>query len=269
MKTFRQFMEMPLSSYKSKFIREPEGEEGFGSMSDKPYNGRQVSRGVDGEKDIEGYFSQKDRAIITHPRTARLLEQKLASSAYNFNILMLEREESNRFGDYEDRQVNDFIDKNGIETEGHITFVKNGTSGHVLTPWMILHTLGHAAFAHAANERNIKLVFMRILNELADALCGNEEPGDPARIPPSKCMRTIGKALAFKSVRPDAQAPSFTNTEELFHELVAEFLWNGDRIRVEGPMSGGAVPAIVRKFEGAVREVLDSCVGHVIFDYYG
>lgn len=263
-------MEMPLSAYKSKFIREPRGEEGFGNAMGKPYRGRQVSRRAGGEEEIQGYFSQKDRAVITHPRTARMLEQRLANSAYNFNILMLERAgDKIHVGDYESRQVGEFIETNNIRTEGHITFVKNGTSGHVMTPWMILHTLGHAAFAQAALERNIRLVFMKILNELADALCGNEEPRNPARMPPHKCLTMLGDALMFRSVQRDSEDPAYNNDEELFHELVAEFLWNGDRIRVGGPRSGGVVPAIVRKLEDAVREVLDSCVGHVIFDYFG
>lgn len=266
-------MEMPLSSYKSKFIRDSQGEEGFATYSTtgKPYRGRQVSRRAGGEEEIQGYFSSKDRAVITHPRTARMLEGRLANSKYNFNILMLERagSDSRLVGDYESRQVGEFIEKNNIRTEGHITFVKNGTSGHVMTPWMILHTLGHAAFAHVANERNIRLVFMKIINELADALCGNEEPRNPARMPPHKCLTMLGDALMFKSVQKDSEDQSYNNDEELFHELVAEFLWNGDRIRVGGPRSGGMVPAIVKKLEGAVREVLDSCVGHVIFDYFG
>jgi len=266
----RQFMEMPLSSFRSKFVREPRTREweGFGTVMGKTYRGRQVVVGQKGEKDIEGYFSRKDREIITHPRTARLLEQKLAGSAYRFNILMLERE-SAWIGDYESRQVGEFIEKNGIQTDGHITFIKNGTSGHVMTPWMILHTLGHAAFAHVGNERNIRLVFTRIINELADALCGNEEPGDSARMPNRKCLAMLGDALMFRSVRKDAEDPAYNNQDELFHELIAEFLWNGDRIRVGGPRSGGVVPIIVKKLENAVREVLDSCVGHLIFDYFG
>lgn len=270
-------MEMPLSSFRSKFVREPRAREweGFGAArGKKTYRGRQVVVGQAGEKDIEGYFSRKDREIITHPRTARLLEQKLAGSAYRFNILMLERE-GDRIGGYEaaradwSRQVGEFMEKNNIETEGHITFIKNGTSGHVMTPWMILHTLGHAAFAHVENERNIRLVFMRILNELADAVCGNEEPEDYARMPNRKCLAMLGDALMFRSVQKDAEDPSYGDQDELFHELIAEFLWNGDRIRVGGPRSGGVVPVIVKKLEDAVREVLDSCVGHVIFDYYG
>lgn len=265
-------MEMPLSAYKSRFIREPQGKEGFSTgTTGKRYRGTQVIRRADGEEQIMGYFSRKDRAVITHPRTARVLEQRLANSAYKFNILMLERagSDSRLVGDYESRQVGEFIEENNIRTEGHITFVKNGTSGHVMTPWMILHTLGHAAFAHAANERNIRLVFMRIINELADALCGNEEPGNPATMPSHKCLTMFGDALMFRSVQKDSDDPSYDNDEELFHELVAEFLWNGDRIRVGGPRSGGMVPAIVRKLEDAVRGVLDSCVGHVIFDYFG
>lgn len=262
---FRQFMEMPLSSFRSKFVREPRtrDREGFGDE-----RGKQVVVGQAGVAEIRGYFSRKDRAVITHPRTARVLEQKLAGSAYKFNILMLERE-GDRIGDYESRQVGEFIDKNGIQTDGHITFIKNGTSGHVMTPWMILHTLGHAVFAHVGNERNIRLVFMRILNELADAVCGNEEPGNPARMPNRKCLVMLGDTLMFRSVQKDAEYPAYDDQDELFHELIAEFLWNGDRIRVGGPRSGGVVPVIVKKFENAVKEALDSCVGHVIFDYFG
>lgn len=266
---FRQFLESPLSDYRTDFQRDTEEGEGFAKNQDGSANrGRQVRRYPDGvEQQIMGRFSTKDRAVITHPRTARALEQRLSGSAYKFNILMLEDPRANVDTfviDYVGRYVQD----NGIQTEGHITFVKNSTSGHVLTPWMILHTLGHAAVARASNEMNVQLAFNRALNPLADSVCGNENPGREANFPSKRCMARIGDALVFRSARSDSENPSFNDPEEFMHELVAEFLWNGDRIRVGGPRSGGTVPALVAKVEDVVRSVLDLCVGDIIFDYF-
>lgn len=131
MKTFLEFLnEMSLKSYRHDLIDRPEREEEFYTdpRTGKKDLGNQISLTTD--LPIVGRFSKKDRIVMTHPKTFRQLEEKLSQSEFDFNILMLEDKREVRVSDqvYRD-QVENFMKSNGIQKEGRITFVKNGTSG--------------------------------------------------------------------------------------------------------------------------------------------
>lgn len=85
--------EMPLSNYKTKFVREPYENQDFyfNIIKNKKDKSQQVSVKKPGDqKFIEDQFSKKDRLVITHPKTLKILENKLSNSKYNFNILLVE-----------------------------------------------------------------------------------------------------------------------------------------------------------------------------------
>lgn len=274
MKTFHQYLrEMSLRSMRTDLHHVPKDNEGFYEKPDGTRDtGNQVYRNSNKtQPQVSGYFSRKDRSVITHPRTMKTLEQRLARSGHDFNILFIEDTRAYSGSDY-DQQVEDFMESNGIQREGHITFVKNGTSGHVLTPWMILHTLGHAVTEHAGGERSGRAVgaksriqdravdIMSLVSETDCRSLGNRSPG---------CLEALRKVFAFKSVARTDNHSTADNNSELVHELVAEFLWNGDRIRIKPPYDEDPeVPALVRDIEAEVRTLLDNCVGKVIYDYY-
>jgi hypothetical protein len=271
MKTFQNFLrEMSLRSMRTDLRHVPKDDEGFYEKPDGTRDtGNQIFRPNPQEKSqpqIGGYFSKKDRAVITHPRTMRALESRLAGSGYEFNILFLEDASRGHAADY-GRQVKDFMADNGIQGEGHITFVKNGTSGHVLTPWMILHTLGHALTEHADHRsaakfriREMAIHIMSLVSETDCKSLGNRSP---------RCLEALGKVLAFKSASRRDDHSTAGNLSELVHELVAEFLWNGDRIRIKPPYDKDQeVAGLVRDIEGEVRTLLDNCVGKIVYDYY-
>jgi len=272
MKTFRQYLgEMALKSYRTDFHHEPKDDEGFYRKTDGAMDlGNQVYRPHNhdnSQPQVFGYFSGKDRAVITHPRTFRALEGRLARSGYDFNILLIE----DAGADY-DEQVEQFMRENGIEQRGHITFVKNGTSGHVMTPWMILHTLGHAVAEHAGGERSGRAVGAKsriqdgatdIMSLVSGKDCRTAGRGSPG------CKEALGKVLAFKSAARQDSYSTALNQTELVHELVAEFLWNGDRIRVKPPHDADAdITRLVGEIEGEVRILLDNCVGKVVYDWF-
>lgn len=268
MKTFHDFLqEMALKSYRTDFHREPSEDEGFMRGKDGSTNtSMQVS---DGEKEILTHFSSKDRAVITHPRTARVIEERLKHSEYDFNILFVESKNRRLLKvDYAD-QVEQFIYDNRIKTEGQITFVKDGTSGHIMTPWMILHTLGHAV---AAQDSGIEAKIWEAVDKIrsaVDSFFANfphlDYPGSPGWVKSRR--EALGGVFAFRSASAEGDDGSAGHLGEFVHELIAEFLWGGDRIRVRQPHQGNPeIVGQVRVIEGYIHQLLRGCVGKIIYD---
>jgi hypothetical protein len=167
---FKQFLEMPLSHYKF----DPEGRNNYQRSIDKDKlekarkgelwddvadaKGKisriQVKPSHVGQKYVMGYFSNTDVALLSNQKSSKTLENKLKNVGYNFNILIFEssvdddRRNVSPPSNYI-RKINNYIRSNNITLENHITYVKNGSSGDPLTPWMILHTLGHAVAEEA------------------------------------------------------------------------------------------------------------------------
>ena len=248
------FSEMPLSSYAKDFIHPIDDKEGF--IDDRS---QQVSHIGDKQPLIQTRFSKKDRAIISHPRTNKILENKLRNSGYNFNILFLESLPQTR-KDYIS-YVLDFMKKNNLQVNNHITFVKNSTSGHLLTPWMILHTLGHAV-TDFINE-DISLKIYDLLMDLPEGKKRINIPGDNVG------KKTyLGHIFAFKSIQDDTKVDHTVSGSELVHEFIAEYLWNNGKIRIKPPYNeDDIVVDVISDIESIISEVLDKCVGRIIIDY--
>lgn len=69
-------------------------------------------------------------------------------------IIFLEIPPGETTGYYEG-DVELYIKSNGIKKENHITFAKNASTGHLLIPWMILHTLGHALVEYDVKAKQL------------------------------------------------------------------------------------------------------------------
>lgn len=270
METFREFLmrEMPLSYYGTRFVgRERQGD----AFKTRPDGTVDQSNQVDARGEyINHRFSLKDRRVVSHPRTLKELEERLARTGYMFNFLLLEsragsKAASDRRLDVYRGEVEEFMREEGIVREGHITFAKNGTSGHVLTPWMILHTLGHAVSDHA-DKRGIRHyeAMMKVLSRLPD---GDSGPVNPMGRDGDE-RTNLGHVLMFRSVQGDMRGDSHASYTELVHEIVAEYLWNGGEIRIRPPYDmDEAVYEAVSSVERIVEEILDSCVGDVVYDH--
>jgi len=251
LKTFAQYLkEMSLSSYRTVLSPPNTGEEGFTSDTKKVSKGTHIGTQVVNpgryEDEITGRFSNKDKAVLSHPKTFKTLEDRLSNSNYNFNILMIETATNQRYigvlDDYKN-DVDKYIKSQGIVTQNHITFVKNGTSGHVLTPWMILHTLGHAVVDYIGEDTKIVELVRAIMYQL-----------DKASI------------FHFKSAK---ESEIYNNTNELVHELIAEFLWHGGRIRINPVFANNEdIKTKVATIESRIKTTLDYCVGQIVYDFY-
>lgn len=213
------------------------------------------------QKDISGYFSTGDEAIIKHPKTAKILEEKLKNIGYNVNIIFYEdinRTDRLQYAYVE--KINKYIEKNNIQKEGHITFVKNSSSGDFLTPWMIFHTFGHAVNGYSKTQKpSLDEKISQCFSEYKIWSGSRYQSIKLGQMPVEDDLSKIFKFKSIKNKMPDG-VPNFV---ELVHELIAEYLWNG-KIRT----TTSVYESFANCLETKIKESLDICVGNVIFDYF-
>lgn len=196
-------------------------------------------------------FNARDRKAMQTPAMVKKLEQVLSRTGYKFNIILMEAK-SNKSSF--DKEVQEYIKEKNIQLPGHITYVKNSTTGHALTPWMMLHTIGHAIFN---DNRDIYHSRLHKLLTSVDLL-------------------HINPASFFKFI--SARATDNRKVEglsELIYELVAEYLWHGGKIRWQIPPDKQSYPGIekigeylVQKVTETIEELLQKSVGKIIYDFY-
>ena len=109
-----------------------------------------------------------------------------------------------------------------------IVFVKSGASGDILTPWIILHTIGHAM-----TDSKVMKNYDKKWNDLWEILsdfnimhhsvvsCIFNFRSARSHLDKKKSLVTVFNAV------PDLL--------ELRHELIASYLWNGGRIKRPAP----------------------------------
>ena len=171
-----------------------------------------------------------------------------------------------------------------------IVFVKTGPSGDLLTPWMILHSVGHGITDSKKNS-------VRIFEDKWNHIFWNRL-GDVFNVTKPEVMACL---FNFRSARiaNDYTRKTFTpvrDAVELRNELFASYLWNGGHIRrptpecmeklakMPNPKStidwdemnefqiGQHLTKMIKKFyndcDMLFKEVLDSFKGHVITDIF-
>jgi hypothetical protein len=247
--------ESPLQYYGYDFHSENEPDEGF--LKDKTQSTKNSSDSSD-VTDQWDKFSKRDKILISHPKTFKILEDKLRNSSFNFIILLIEQQQndSSNIRKYES-QIQDYLNANNLDVyarRNSIVFAKNSTSGHLLTPWMILHTIGHALFE--SPHLNASL-FYDVSNTLWEIDKLSEQQ--------------LKKVFVFKSIRDS----NLVNRAELINELVAELLWNG-KIRISPKIdslypnseqvSSEEIKSKVLLLEKQLNKCLESVVGKIIYD---
>jgi hypothetical protein len=272
MKTFNEFlkqkdktfMEMPLRHYGHIFNDpgdryidksedqdeplEPLGKGGVQLKARAPYD--------DNDDIIQGRYTKRDRMVISHPKTFRVLEQKLSKSKYNFNILFIEERKkqqyliiSNTKEIFEKRpELNTYLKSNGIDVQNSITFIQVGSSGHILTPWMILHRIGHA-IGGAYNPKGTggyehQFYEYPVLQEIRNIIG----------------RYVTGKSLNFFKFK-SAVNKNIDSDEEFVHELIAEYLWYGE---IRSNSSDANVLKMMVDIGAFIDLLLESCVGKIL-----
>lgn len=204
---------------------------------------------------VSGHFSYSDNAVIKSPKTERILKEKLKNIGYNINIILYETVERTPHVPEEYRKnIEDYMIKKGLQKENHITFVKNSTSGDLLSPWMLLHNLGHAVTFGDGQNFNVNLE-----QDVVSCVQIHVDRYFDASIRSNFRKVAFQDIFKFKSIQ---KIQSISQFAEVVHELVAEYLWHG-KIRIDPNYSGFGNCLEIR-----IKKALDRCVGRIIYDWF-
>lgn len=183
-------------------------------------------------------FNEADQKILTLPKTKAKLEQILSKFDKDFSFVFFGSKEKEE--EYY-KSVRQYIDENvKFQSDNHLILSKNMSTGDPLTPWMILHCIGHA-FSRSDSD-----VFDTYV-DMIDFLWSKKLTVDEMK-----------EVLQYKTWR-DHDVPM----HELCNDLYAEFLWH-DKIRVN-PKYETLIRNYIGKIEYFIMRHLDN--GFIICDF--
>lgn len=276
MKTFRQFVEA-LSNHGG--FTMPAGEENF------------FKHGFS-EKDIKYITGMYKRPLVISSSgklrggIIAVLDEVLSRvEDFNFHIYL---------GDFSSYLSAEefFFDKDKIPKD-HIVFIKKGSSGDLLTPWMILHTMAHAAF-QSGNKDSEELIYLR-LKRMFVSLSANNHWNDLDEMIENPNDEILSNLFNFASARSSSTSWStgkvaksrLISGQELVYEIFVSYLYGGGKLkRPAGEKLSKLTKLISQKYdndydesyisrlvdsvfsgiEKIINEVLKSCRGKVIAD---
>lgn len=276
MKTFRQFVEA-LSNHGGFMM--PHGEENF------------FKHGFS-EKDIKYITGMYKRPLVISSSgklrggIIAVLDKVLSRvEDFNFHIYL---------GDFSSYLSAEqfFFDKDKIPKD-HIVFIKKGSSGDLLTPWMILHTMAHAAF-QSGNKDSEELIYLR-LKRMFVSLSANNHWNDLDEMIENPNDEILSNLFNFASARSSSTSWStgkvaksrIISGQELVYEIFVSYLYGGGKLkRPAGEKLSKLTKLISQKYdndydesyisrlvdsvfsgiEKIINEVLESCRGKVIAD---
>jgi len=185
-----------------------------------------------------------------------------------------------------------FFDKNKIPKDD-IVFIKNASSGDLLTPWMILHTMAHAAF-QSGNKDSEELIYLR-LKKMFVSLSASNNWNDLDEMIENPNDEILSNLFNFASARSSLTSWStgkvaksrLISGQELVYEIFVSYLYGGGKLkRPVGEKLSKLTNLISQKYdndydenyisrlvdsvfsgiEEIINEVLESCRGKVIAD---
>ena len=275
MKTFRQFVEA-LSGHGGFMM--PAGEENF------------FKHGFS-EKDIKYITGMYKRPLVISSSgklrggIIAVLDEVLSRvEDFNFHIYL---------GDFSSYlSAEEFFFDKKIPKD-HIVFIKRGSSGDLLTPWMILHTMAHAAF-QSGNKDSEELIYLR-LKRMFVSLSANNHWNDLDEMIENPNDEILSNLFNFASARSSSTSWStgkvaksrLISGQELVYEIFVSYLYGGGKLkRPTGEKLGKLTKLISEKYdndydknyisrlvdsvfsgiEEIINKVLKSCRGKVIAD---
>lgn len=225
-------------------------------------------------------FSQEDRKALQQPSLVRKLEQVLNRfSSYNFNIIMLEPDKQTRLAilannkkaaeQYYLEYINRYIEEGNIQLAGHITFVKSSSTGHPVTPWMILHTLGHALEKYPVVEQ-IRINLRNIANLQVNQVLPISHWGNKTTVVFATKIFKFLSARITQQTESDPLQRKIELLDELIFELIAEYIWHNGKIRYQLPQNidQEKLKYYISVIETNIKTGLDKVVGTIIYDLF-
>lgn len=304
-----------LDSFKSFFYGEALASHGgYWLQRDQPSLGQAASG-----KDLKWAFPDYSQASfagsdLENERQARKSYEKLTKN-YKFVIDKLD-EKLARLGDYnfhiyfglpeniksllgtkigDSENISGILDDYFFGSDGmniprsDIVFIKTGPSGDPLTPWMVLHTIGHA-LTSGREGSTLKHSMHQTMNMLEDYYKNLSYHTNPK----TRCLYNFRSARILDGKKFGKYFGGVESSEELKHELIAAYLWYGgkikrpsekcmetlaDRMYLDGKISGNSkefymqkTQEMVEKFynsiEQSIKEALDKTRGTVLMDIF-
>ena len=277
MKTFRQFVEA-LSGHGGFMM--PAGEENF------------FKHGFS-EKDIKYITGMYKRPLVISSSgklrggIIAVLEEVLSRvEDFNFHIYL---------GDFSSYlSAEEFFFDKKIPKD-HIVFIKRGSSGDLLTPWMILHTMAHAAFQSEQYGKVSEEIIYSRLQRMFVSLSGDNNWHDLDEMIKNPDDEILSNLFNFASARSSSTfwgtgkvaKSRLLNAQELVYEIFVSYLYGGGKLkRPTGEKLGKLTKLISEKYdndydknyisrlvdsvfsgiEEIINKVLKSCRGKVIAD---
>jgi hypothetical protein len=185
-----------------------------------------------------------------------------------------------------DHFFNGVPDANGITRQvpkNDIVFMKEGSFGNTLTPWMILHTFAHSIF-DVTFISSIGIDRSKILSKVRDASNIALQLGDIYNrgilnlkdlylIFPMGSLRKYNKGVEKYPHIDDPSVFSDLDNEELFREMFVYYLTKGGTIPLKPDVQKLPNPEKIAKLvydlSKSFRAILEACRGEVMFDYRG
>jgi hypothetical protein len=218
MKTFYQFLEA-LSSHGG--FTMPHGDEFKPSLN---------------EKDTEYISGMYKRPLVISSRSKlrggiiSVLDTVLARvKGFNFHIY---------FGEYNRDDIDIqkyFFDK--IPKED-IVFLKKSSQGDLLTPWMILHNMGHAVFqmGNSSSKDTIKMAVFNLVKHLTSGgrpftTVDKKNDDDVLLSVEFKPNEILPLLFNFASAKSTVENKTVQDADELAYEIFVSYLYGGGKLK--------------------------------------
>lgn len=184
-------------------------------------------------------FNSLNPRYKAQPSLIRQLNLKLAKNhPYDWNILVIEKIYSHH-SDYRE-MVQQYCRDNNIQTQGHITFAFNSSTGDPITPWMVCHKIGHALLKdETCSDLMGKILLLA------------EQSG----LTTDNTSYIYSKIFNFRSVRDRLTE----NVAEILRDALAQYLLTGKI---------ASTPEISKELETKFSTMLQSAIGEILIDYY-
>lgn len=275
MKSFKQFLlEMPLGYFDA-------------SQIDDDQN-RSVNK-----------INKKDVAIVRHRSTENKLREVLGRINIDFIILI-----SNI--NTKEKDIINYLTEKNINFSNSIVFVKKISTGGKLTPWMLLHCIGHAAkFDFIEFSRGVRNTALKMLSLIAGFNIDNHIFADDSFTDFFRIISNISLGSKSDELRNYSIQSHYGDAMDLYHrdlaryehlsnifqfssiktkkvdsfeeficELVAEFLWHGGKIRYNqqyildsfSEHIANGIVRVIKKIEEILIHKMNSLKGQIIID---
>ena len=117
-----------------------------------------------------------------------------------------------------------FFGSDGLNIpESDVVFVKSGPSGDPLTPWMVLHAVGHALLNR---DSKLDMTMTTDINDMKNRF----RTADILQ-PQFSCLFNFRSARIIDNQNEPRNFAPVTSDAELRHELIASYLWHGGKIK--------------------------------------